>query len=62
MKPEARSEQLQIRVTPAEKSAIARAARRAGLGMSAYVLSRVLPEQSELYALGALLPKPRARR
>ena len=47
MKPEARSEQLQIRVTPAEKSAIARAARRAGLGMSAYVLSRVLPEQPE---------------
>jgi hypothetical protein len=38
-----RTEQLQIRVTPAEKAAIARAAREAGLGMSAYVLARVLP-------------------
>jgi hypothetical protein len=40
-----RTEQLQIRVTPAEKAAIARAAREAGLGMSAYVLTRVLPDQ-----------------
>jgi len=38
-----RTAQLQIRVTPAEKAAIERAARRAGLGMSAYVLARVLP-------------------
>jgi hypothetical protein len=37
-----RSAQLQIRVTPAEKSAIQRAARRAGMDMSAYVLARVL--------------------
>lgn len=35
--------QLQIRVTPAEKARIERAARGAGLGMSAYVLGKVLP-------------------
>ena len=39
----AKSAQLQIRVSPAEKAAIQRAARRAGLDMSAYVLARVLP-------------------
>jgi hypothetical protein len=38
-----RTAQLQIRVTPAEKARIELAARRAGLGMSAYVLSKVLP-------------------
>lgn len=38
-----KSAQLQIRVSPAEKLAIQRAARRAGLEMSAYVLARVLP-------------------
>lgn len=46
MKPSARSAQLQIRVTPAEKAAIARAARRAGVGMSEYVLGRALPDQA----------------
>ena len=35
--------QLQMRVTPAEKARIERAARQAGLGMSAYVLGKVLP-------------------
>lgn len=35
--------QLQIRVAPAEKAAIERAARQAGLGMSAYVLGKLLP-------------------
>ena len=35
--------QLQIRVSPAEKAAIQRAARRAGLDMSSYVLGRLLP-------------------
>jgi mobilization protein NikA len=35
--------QLQIRVTAAEKARIERAARQAGLGMSAYVLGKVLP-------------------
>lgn len=39
----AKSGQLQIRVTPIEKAAIRAAARRAGLGLSAYVLGRVLP-------------------
>lgn len=39
----AKSEQLQIRVSPVEKAAIQRAARRAGMDMSAYVLARVLP-------------------
>jgi hypothetical protein len=39
----AKQTQLQIRVTEAEKDAIRRAAERAGLGMSAYVLSRALP-------------------
>lgn len=46
MKPPARSAQLQIRVTPAEKTAIARAARRAGVGMSEYVLAMTLPDQA----------------
>jgi uncharacterized protein (DUF1778 family) len=39
----AKSAQLQVRVSPSEKAAIRRAARRAGLDMSAYVLARVLP-------------------
>ena len=38
-----RTEQLQIRVTAAEKAALKRLARRAGQGVSAYVLSRALP-------------------
>ncbi|HEY1890687.1 MAG TPA: DUF1778 domain-containing protein [Steroidobacteraceae bacterium] len=38
-----RNEQLQIRISPAEKAAIRRAAEQAGLDMSAYVLSRALP-------------------
>jgi hypothetical protein len=38
-----RSEQLQIRVSPAEKTAIRRAAEHAGMDMSAYVLGRALP-------------------
>ena len=39
----AKSAQLQIRVSPAEKAAIRRAAQRAGMEMSAYVLARALP-------------------
>jgi uncharacterized protein (DUF1778 family) len=39
----AKSRQLQIRVTPAEKAALKRAAHRAGLEVSQYVLSRLLP-------------------
>src|SRR5579883_1727374 len=38
-----RNEQLQIRVSAAEKAAIRRAAQQAGLDMSAYVLGRTLP-------------------
>ena len=38
-----RSEQLQIRVSPAEKTAIRRAAKEAGMDMSTYVLGRALP-------------------
>jgi len=45
----AKSAQLQIRVSPAEKAAIQRAARRAGLDMSAYVLARVLPAPSRRF-------------
>lgn len=41
-----KSAQLQIRVTPAEKAGIERAARQAGLGMSAYVLGKLLPGRS----------------
>src|ERR1700752_3491764 len=39
----AKTSQLQLRVSPEEKVAIQRAARRAGMDMSAFVLSRVLP-------------------
>jgi uncharacterized protein (DUF1778 family) len=39
----AKTQQLQIRVTPEQKSALARLARRAGQGVSAFVLSRALP-------------------
>jgi uncharacterized protein (DUF1778 family) len=38
-----RSSQLQIRVTPGEKAALRRLARRAGLDVSRYVLARALP-------------------
>ena len=38
-----KSEQLQIRVTPAQKAALKRIARRAGLDVSSYVLLRALP-------------------
>ena len=42
-----RTAHLQIRVTPAQKAAIERAARRAAMGMSAYVLARALPAQAD---------------
>lgn len=38
-----KSQHLQIRVTPTQKAALKQAARRGGLGVSAYVLSRALP-------------------
>jgi hypothetical protein len=40
---QSKTTQLQIRISPAEKAAIQTAARRAGMEMSAYVLSRALP-------------------
>ncbi|MGH8171484.1 MAG: DUF1778 domain-containing protein [Steroidobacteraceae bacterium] len=43
MKGGSKLSQLQVRVSKEEKSAIRRAARLAGMDMSAYVLSRVLP-------------------
>jgi len=48
--------QLQIRVSEEEKSAIRAAAARAGMDMSAYVLSRVRPKPEREFqdALGAL--------
>lgn len=42
-----KSQQLQIRVTPAQKNALKRLARLAGQDVSAYVLSRLLPPAGE---------------
>jgi uncharacterized protein (DUF1778 family) len=69
MRKSAKTAQMQIRVSAAEKTAIHRAAVRAGIDMSAYVLSRVLSmpatefrdhEQKTLNALAELLPKSAA--
>jgi len=43
----ARSEQLQIRLTLAEKAALKRRARAAGQDVSAYVLARTLPPEAD---------------
>lgn len=54
---------LQIRVTPAEKARLARAARQAGIGLSAYVLAKALPDRAgEWHALGRDLVGPGDRR
>jgi len=45
-----RSEQLQIRVTPAQKSALRRRARAAGQDVSAYVLALALPSSATPFA------------
>lgn len=45
----AKTAQLQIRVTEQQKAAIQRAARREGMDMSAYVLSRVLTVPSQRF-------------
>ncbi len=50
MRPTTKSAQIQIPVSPAEKAAIERAARRAGLNISAYVLARVLPALQNRFA------------
>jgi uncharacterized protein (DUF1778 family) len=47
---QAKTQQLQIRVSPAEKAAIKRQARAAGLDLSSYVLSRVVAAESEQFA------------
>lgn len=53
----AKSEQLQIRVTPAQKTALKRHARAAGVDVSTWVLARVLPPEERRFAgiLRALL-------
>ena len=50
MAKDSKSAQLQIRVSPAQKAAIGRAARGAGMDMSAYVLDVVLPELAARFA------------
>jgi uncharacterized protein (DUF1778 family) len=58
-----RTEQLQIRVTRAEKATLKRLAKRAGQGVSAYVLSRALPKTQLRFAkLLRLLPDEGERR
>lgn len=42
--------QLQIRVAPAQKAALRRLARAAGMDVSAYVLARALPAAAERFA------------
>jgi hypothetical protein len=45
-----KSSQLQIRVTPAQKTALRRLARDAGLDVSGYVLARTLPNHTAGFA------------
>ena len=49
MKKHLKSAQLQIRVSDAQKAALRRQARRAGMSMSDWVLSRVLPPLRETF-------------
>lgn len=44
-----KSEQLQIRLTPAQKAALRRLARRAGQDVSQYVLAKLLPDASRRF-------------
>lgn len=46
----AKTEQLQIRVTPQQKAALKRLARAAGVDVSAYVLSKALPATEDRFA------------
>jgi len=46
----AKTQQLQIRVTPQQKAALKRQARAAGCDMSSYVLSRLMPEGADRFA------------
>lgn len=60
---ERKSAQLQIRVSPSEKAAIRRAARRAGLEVSAYVLQRLYsPRTDEFRRLVVALEEPAGAR
>lgn len=55
-----KTEQLQIRVTPAQKASLRRAAERAGQDLSEYVLARALPSARD--RLERLLPALRDER
>lgn len=46
----AKSQQLQIRIAPAQKAALRRLARAAGLDVSSYVLARLLPPEQGRFA------------
>jgi hypothetical protein len=46
-----KTEQIQIRVTPQQKAALKRHARRAGLDVSAWVLARALPQEGDRFRL-----------
>ena len=46
----AKTQQLQIRVTPRQKAALKRHAHAAGLDVSSYVLARVLPSEQDRFA------------
>ena len=57
-----KSEQLQLRVSREEKHAIQRAAAQAGMDMSAYVLSRVVPAPAAMFQeLGQACAGPEPR-
>lgn len=49
MREEQKELQLQIRVSPVQKKAIFHAAKKANMGMSQWVLSRILPEKEEKF-------------
>lgn len=58
-----KSSQIQIRVSPEEKASLEDLARRAGQGVSAYVLSRALPSARVRFEeLSEALAEPRNRR
>lgn len=58
-----KSQQLQIRVTPAQKAELKRLARRAGADVSSYVLARVLPSsRSRIAAILSALRYDEERR
>ncbi|MGI9303061.1 MAG: plasmid mobilization protein [Gammaproteobacteria bacterium] len=56
---ERKTSQLQLRLTPHDKAAIVRAARREGLDVSSYVLRRVVPSKGDEFR--ALVDKLRSR-